>query len=640
MAMLMLSCGCVPPGPIDPGMVARYQRAMLLAGPQDRDRLGPLSQLLPPASEIGPRLTLTVDEETGAGRVELSLDEAVLIALANNIDIRVVSYSPGISRQEVIQAAAAFDYVTFASYSLVRQDLRINFFGTRNLRTNEFQAGVRQTTVTGAEVALTNTLTWVRDHSFSRTSPNFEPDMTLSLTQPLLRGGGRERNLASLRIARINNKVDNVAFRQQVEQTVTDVITTYWLLVQARLDLAIQQDLLDKTDVTYQRVLQRRFRDAAAVEIKQSEAAVETRRAALIRAHKNIVDVQDALGRLLSDETINSVANVEIIPTTPLSTELVALDVTDQLVTALEHSPVLAQARLAIQAADISVRVARNEQLPKLDFVGSVGLTSGGTTLHEAKARQWNGDFFNYEVGFQMEYPIGNRQRKAQLRQRQYERLQATAQLQRTADDVAIEVREQIRQIGAAHKEILAQQKAVAANFDQLQALEDTERIRGELTPEFLRVKLGAQESLAAARRAELQSIIDYNVALVELDQVTGAVLALRRVQMAMPMIFKKVSWDSPTWPSDLPAEDGLDESPPPADDGDADDQPYPDVPSEIDDTPTPINTPQEQDDAPVQAVIPVYPDGTVDAGDEIIDGLRRLSSGARQFLQRHVASR
>jgi len=335
LAALLWVQGCVDPGPIDPAMIARYQRAMLDAGPQHRDRPGPLGEMLPPGSHVGPRPQIVIDDETGGAHVELSLDEAIVIALANSPDIRVAGYSPGISRQEVIQAAAAFDYVAFGGFNVNRQDVRVNLFGTRNLRTTEFEGGVRQTTVTGAAVALTGTLTWIRDHSFSRTSPSFEPDLTLSVTQPLLRGGWCERNLASLRVARINNQVDMAAFRQQVEQTVSDVITTYWLVVQARRNLAIQEDLLAKTEATYDRVKKRSWRDAAAVEIKQSEAAVETRRAMLIRARKNIRDAQDALGRLLSDETINAVADAEIIPTTAPAAELIALDVTDRLVPAL-----------------------------------------------------------------------------------------------------------------------------------------------------------------------------------------------------------------------------------------------------------------------------------------------------------------
>ncbi len=666
LAVLVQCHGCVDPGPIDPAMIARYQRAMLEAGPQSRDRLGPLSELLPPSNEIGPRPLIIIDEQTGDVRVELSLEEAIVIALANNLDIRVVSYNPGVSRQEVIQAAAVFDYVAFGGFNLDRQNVRINFFGDRNLRTKEFVAGVRQTTVTGAALALTSTLTWIRDHSFSRTSPNFEPDLTLSVTQPLLRGGWSQRNLASLRIARINNKVDMAAFRQQVEQTVTDVIITYWLLVQARGDLVIQEDLLVMTEATYQRVRARSGVDATAVEIKQSEAALESRRAALIPARKNILDVQDVLGRLLSDETINAIANIEIVPTSLPSTARITLDVADQLVIALEHSPLLEQARLAIQAADISVQVARNEQLPKLDFVGSVGLTSGGNTLHEAMDRLWNGDYFNYQVGLALEYPIGNRQRRALVRQRRYERLQAITQLQQTADEVATQVRERIRQVAAAHEEYLAQQKVVSASRDQLQALEDRELIQ-RMTPEFMQVKLQAQETLTIAERAELRAKIDYNTALAELDLATGSSLEIHRVRVAMPMILGQVQWDRPARSSDLPAETGHDVSPAPPDgnsdqqpasDGNAAgayeqpvDQPDPDAAATgptyrqpgQDAPPGPTDVPNVPQDAgggeAIGIVRIVYPNDVIVRGNNMIDRVRELPAQARQLLHHYVAA-
>ena len=68
----------------------------------------------------------------------------------------------------------------------------------------------------------------------------------------------------------------------------------------------------------------------------------------------------------------------------------------------------------------------------------------------------------------------------------------------------------------------------------QLKALEDTEEIRGKLTPEFLLVKLQAQEDLARAEQAEQQTIVDYNIALVELARATGTVLELYPVRKAL----------------------------------------------------------------------------------------------------------
>ena len=71
-------------------------------------------------------------------------------------------------------------------------------------------------------------------------------------------------------------------------------------------------------------------------------------------------------------------------------------------------------------------------------------------------------------------------------------------------------------------------------NNSVLQAVEDTETIRKELTPEFLLVKLQAQETLSNAQRAEIKAITDYNTSLVRLAQSMGTVLDMRYVRKAL----------------------------------------------------------------------------------------------------------
>ena len=112
---------------------------------------------------------------------------------------------------------------------------------------------------------------------------------------------------------------------------------------------------------------------------------------------------------------------------------------------------------------------------------------------------------------------------------------QAVARFQGTADQLAVVVRERVRQVGAVWAELQQQRAAVAAGKMELEALEDTERIRGKLSPEFLQLKLSAQERLAAAERAELQALVDYNSAMVELRQVTGTLLDLPEVKVLLP---------------------------------------------------------------------------------------------------------
>ena len=72
-----------------------------------------------------------------------------------------------------------------------------------------------------------------------------------------------------------------------------------------------------------------------------------------------------------------------------------------------------------------------------------------------------------------------------------------------------------------------------------MQVLQDTEEIRERLTPEFLLVKLQAQEFLANAQMSEVRAIVDFNIAFAELAQTLGTVLELHQVEVSLPRILE-----------------------------------------------------------------------------------------------------
>ena len=537
--------GCVKPGRMDPSVVSRYQAAMFHKGPQTRSQDDPLGSYLPAAGTTGPALTFVTDE-TGQDTVNLSLQEAILRGLANNVDVRVVSYNPEIAQEEVIQAAAEFDYVFFADASMAHIDEFLSgvFSGTPNNRKENLgRVGVRQTTITGAQWSLAYEMIWDRNRSARPTFKTWTPNLVAEITQPLLRGGWMERNLAGLRIARLNRDTSAAQFREQVQQTVADIITAYWRLVQSRRDLEGGELLLKATQETLDRIIARQDIDTSDVQVKQTEAAVYRREADLVRAKKFVRDAQDTLGRLLADAQINTLINAEIIPIDQPSESEILIDEADQLATALIHSPFLEQARIGIAGADVNVRVAQNELLPRLDLTAGGQVNGQGSTWRKAHDSFNTYDQINWNLQLAFEYPIGNRERKALLRQRKAEKLQSVTELQNTVDEVAQLVRERIREARTAHREIIIQRLASQAAQDQLQALEHTETIRGALTPEFLQVKLSAHETIAIAERALIQAIVDYNIALAEINRATGTILEMHRVQVALPVAEGASPW-------------------------------------------------------------------------------------------------
>ena len=535
LAACLVVAGCVEPGRIETNLVTRYQQWLRSHSPQVRasneglDALRPLTgrELLP--------LKVTTDPKTHLRTVELSLEQAIRLALMNSLDIRVVSFDPAMAREDVIKAAAEFDCTVFANFSHELQDKAASSsIWSSWSRTMPLELGLQDKTPLGTQLKATYDLTRTKDNlAITSPDPRDEAIFTLEVTQPLLKFGGMEYNLASLRIARLGHDISLAQFREQVEKTVTDVQSAYWSLVQALEDYQIQKRLLEATIQTRDRVRTRAKLDATRVQIKQTEAAVESRRAALLRAEKNVLDAQNLLARLLADPRMPLVGQYVIRPTTvPVDTK-VTVDPTDQLALALKHNPTLEQARLAIQSADISVQVARNETLPELDVSGSVSFQGLRGSAAKANLDMLTLDYFSHTVAVKFEYPLGNRAARAELRKKQFDRLKAITTFQNVADQVAVAVGEAIREIQTTYQEVQAQRAAKAAAKLELQALEDTEKFRGRLTPEFLQLKLSAQETLAQAERAELQALIGYNNALAELSRVTGTTLLQHNIKLA-----------------------------------------------------------------------------------------------------------
>ena len=520
--------------------VRSYQRTLAEKGPQQRaDTAASLGILRPVASAadaIKP-LEIATDPNTGRGRVALTIEETVARTLANSPEIRVVSFDPSIAGQDITRAASEFDVTAFGRLNYQQDDNPSNsIFQPGQSDDRTLESGVKQKGVTGAEWALSYALTRSWDDLTGRTLPTrYEPIMSFQLKQPLLRDAGREVTLAGVDVARLNYEIAMIGFRQKAEDTAAEVIAAYWQLLQARRDAEIQKELLDRTHETLAKVRGRRQIDATDVQIKQAEAFAKLREAALVEAHKLIIDAQDIVVRLMADSQLTMLDDFEITPASEASLEAQTLDSASLLETAMKTNPALQQARTAVDIAEINIRVAENQDMPRLDLVASARTQALAGGVEDSHDRLGNGDYVSYGVGLSLEYPLGNRQRDAELLKRKLERRKAMSTLQNLADQVALVAKERIRRVETSFSQIQIQKEAVEAASVHLRTLEESEAVRQQLTPEFLLVKLQAQEVLANAQRSEIQAVVEFNTALARLAQALGTVLELHQVKTSLP---------------------------------------------------------------------------------------------------------
>ncbi len=543
--MLVALSGCVSDKVEENGTLGSYQRVLANLGPQNRDdveggdSLRPLGLLRPAAPQAPSSLgSIEVSQDPNSNRTvtNLSIEQAVARALVNSPEIRVVSFNPSIARQEITKEAAEFDPTIFNELSFEQQDNPMNSaFQSGQADNRTLEAGVKQRGITGAEWSLGYVLSRNWDDLIGRTrSTRYEPMLAFQLRQPLLRDGWQQVNLAGVNIARLNHDISLLGFRQKAEDISTQVVTTYWLLLQARRNFEIAKDLLDKTIETYNKVQGRREIDATDVQIRQAEASVKIREALLLQARKRVIDTQDMLLRLIADPQANLLSDSEIVPVTPPHLTVEKLNTMEILERAMQKNPAIEQAKLALKVAQINIETAKNRAMPRLDLVASaksLGLSRGSG---QAQDRLYSGDHVSYEVGLSLEFPIGNRGRNAELLRRKIEHRKAVSSLQNLADQVALQTKERIRQIETSFIEIQIQKDATNAARIHLEALDEAELVRQKLTPEFLLVKLQAQQTLAEAERAVIGAIANLNISTAHLAQITGTTLELRSVESAL----------------------------------------------------------------------------------------------------------
>src|SRR3984957_4059237 len=214
------------------------------------------------------------DPRPGTEEWQLSLDEAIRIALENANVIRILAgttavssgqtiYDAAITNTTIDQAQATFDPVAHWNNTWSRTNTPTAEFNPTNLQqsfitstptdTYATDFGLTKTNVLGGQWSVDATATDTRfatSNSLFNTSfpgagqfassgfplnPQDASAVTLSYTQPLLQGAGFQVNTAPIVIARLNTEASFFQYKDSTEEMVRSVIAAYWNLVQARI---------------------------------------------------------------------------------------------------------------------------------------------------------------------------------------------------------------------------------------------------------------------------------------------------------------------------------------------------------------------------------------------------------------------
>ena len=454
----------------------------------------------------------------------LTLEDAIRRALANSFAIEVQRYNPAIETTRVVEAEAAFDAFFFSNLTKNKVDRPTGsqlFAG--DLDQLNLEAGVRQLLAPGTQVGAAWSMQRQKTSlRFQQINPEYFSDLALEMRQPLLRGFGVDYNRAFIILARHDRRISRYAFERQVRDTIREVEEAYWRLVQARRDVVITARLLADFDRIYEYLQARREYDVMEVQLAATKANLEQARADFIVRRASVRDAEDRLTAAMNDPRVDLADDTEIIAVDLPILEPVAVDRLAEVQTALDHRPEIKEQELRVKSAKVLVGRAKVDELPRLDLTFRYTVDGLATNADKAFDEVSRHKFVEYFVGVELEIPLGNRARRAARRRAELQQAQAGAQLRSIFEQVILDVNLATRRLNTSYDQIGPAYEAAGAREREV----DSIVARAErLDINTLNSELNARQSLAGARRAMVGAMVDYNIALVDLERAKGTLL-------------------------------------------------------------------------------------------------------------------
>jgi outer membrane protein len=477
----------------------------------------------------------------------LTVEEAVRLALENNLGIRAARIDPQIEDLGVAQAQAAW----FPTLTTTLQN------ASTDSPSNSFLSGA-ETRISddrlNSNVGVAQTLPWggrynvgwdssrsTTTNIFSNFSPQVRSSLALTYVQPLLRGFSIDTPRQQLLLSHNTREIADVTLRQEIAVTSRTVRHAYWDLAFAIAALEVQRQSLELARESLRNTRARiEIGTTPPVDQIEADAEVALREEAVILGEGQVGTTEDALRALIYDPSSPDFWTLRIEPAELPPFAPRRIDIEAATRAALERRSDIQQSRKNIEAADINLRFFRNQTLPDVTASFDYGLTGlGGTqflrgtgfpgpivgqserSFGTVLGDLFTNDFPSWTASLNISYPLGATPQAANVARARLQYTRQQTQLRQAELQVVSQVREAGRQVLTNQRRVETTAASRQLAERRLEA-EERKLTAGTTTSFFV---FQAQRDLALARNNEVRAILDYQRSLVDFDTVQEAPL-------------------------------------------------------------------------------------------------------------------
>jgi len=478
------------------------------------------------ASVIGifPRMAFSED---------IPLEGALYEAIDHNLTLRINAYQTYLREQDRDAAASKFDTSLFGSVDLTHQ---VQDWTASRSDSNSARLGVTKSFSTGTSVTLQSNYIKNDGSRFDTTlnqeiggNLSYNSGITLSVRQALLQGFGKSANMASVWKAEAAVSIAQLEYKNDILDAVNQTEKAYWqvafqnaVLNLSRSSVELAENLLKETEERAELGL------ATKLDVLQARANLASRQESFIESQRAVKDAEDellvAMGRLNPDYEESNIV-VSIMP-----------DLGDYTPTlnaiwsgALQNDLNLVMQQTTIESLGYDKIIAKDRNKSELDMV--VSGSSAGYSGETGERSFWGAfekEGYDWEVGLELNIPIGKRSTKAYLNQ-----INATIEREHVRlDQIEQSLFMNVRQAWRTYNVGLEKLEASRVTLELQREAFDQEQAKYSEGLAVFRDVQEAQEMLDRARISELNAWVAALRALSDLSRLDGSLLERHHINI------------------------------------------------------------------------------------------------------------
>ncbi len=461
-------------------------------------------------------------------RIELSLEQARVAALTNNLDLKFYLIGPEIAQQTVDEERAKFEWAFFGSAGYSRSELDEE---GNTVAIQSYRAGVEAPLRTGGSLQASLPFSQA-DYSLEDTEGVAEAAVSVTYIQSLLRGAGTRINTHSIRIATYEKDMVDADTKLVAISILGNVDIVYWQLYAARRELDVRREQYKLAEDQLDHARRKVGAGAAPKnEIVLAEAGLASRLEDVINAETSVRDRERELKRILNRDDLPLSVEIDIIPTSEPHPIGLDLDPEAIVTAALENRMDMAGLEFQMAVDELDLELARNRRLPDVtfDYTYTTGAQAG--SLGSAFSDITGGSLQEHAVGLSAAIPLGNRAAEARYRRARLQKVRTEINHERLRLSIRQEVYSAVDGLRQNWRRILAAEQGVVTARRDYEVQQSQFQLGRRTSTDVLL----STSRLADAQSRRIRAFVEYEIAQVRLARATGTLLGRGQVQLQPP---------------------------------------------------------------------------------------------------------